>query len=89
MHRFVPLATNNTPHKPLLLHGHQMQHMTCTRLCANQVAREEVATLIKADPADVVPVVNATAAVNTIVASTHLQAGDLILMTNVTYNAVR
>ena len=54
-----------------------------------QAASDEVAKLLHADPADVVPVVNATAAVNTVLASTQLQPGDLIMTTSITYNAVR
>lgn len=56
-----------------------------------QIAREDVAGLIRASSRDVVPVTNATIAVNTIVASV-LKARrpqrDLILITSITYNAV-
>ena len=54
-----------------------------------QGACDEVARLLHADPADVVPVVNATSAVNTVLASTQLQPGDLIMTNSITYNAVR
>ena len=54
-----------------------------------QVAREQVAALIRADAQDVVPVTNATMAVNTIVANvTTAEKEGLILISNITYNAV-
>lgn len=56
--------------------------------CPWQVAREEVAELIRADAADVAPVVNATSAVQAVAASVQLQPGDMILITSITYNAV-
>ena len=48
-----------------------------------------MAGLIGADSADVAPVVNATAAINTVVASAQLRTGDLLLVTSITYPAVR
>ena len=48
-----------------------------------------MASLISAESQDIVPMVNATSAVNTILACTPLQPGDLILLTSITYNAVR
>ena len=48
-----------------------------------------MAELLHASPSDVVPVVNATAAVNTVLASTQMAPGDLIMTTSITYNAVR
>ena len=47
-----------------------------------------MAELLRASPSDVVPVVNATAAVNTVLACTQLERGDLIMTTSITYNAV-
>ncbi|KAK9808120.1 hypothetical protein WJX73_008728 [Symbiochloris irregularis] len=57
-----------------------------------QVAREEVASLIHADSRDVVPLTNATVAVNTIVAGVLRREDtdrDLIMVTSNTYNAVK
>jgi len=51
-------------------------------------ALSEVASFLHADSADVVPVVNVTSAVNSVVDSLQLQPGDLLLMTNATYPAV-
>lgn len=48
----------------------------------------DVADFIKADFKDVVPVLNATCAVNAVVSSLKLKQGDLLLMTNATYPAV-
>ncbi|GBF87620.1 class V aminotransferase [Raphidocelis subcapitata] len=49
----------------------------------------QVARLVGASWRDVVPVVNATTGVNAAVASLPLRRGDLVLMTNATYPAVR
>lgn len=49
----------------------------------------DVAGFVGASWQDVVPVVNATAAVNAVVASLQLRRGDLLLMSNATYPAVR
>ncbi|KAF6258814.1 pyridoxal phosphate-dependent transferase [Scenedesmus sp. NREL 46B-D3] len=49
----------------------------------------DVAGCVGASWQDVVPVVNATAAVNAVVASLQLRKGDLLLMSNATYPAVR
>jgi selenocysteine lyase/cysteine desulfurase len=49
----------------------------------------DVAEFLGADWRDVVPVVNATTAVNTVVNSIKLKRRDLLLMTNATYPAVR
>lgn len=54
-----------------------------------QAAVKQVAALIGAQPADVVPVANATSAVNVVVSSLSLKRGDLLLMTSLTYPAVR
>ncbi|MEW5299020.1 MAG: hypothetical protein WDW36_002075 [Sanguina aurantia] len=48
-----------------------------------------VASLVQASPLDVVPVTNATTAVNCVLQSLTLRPGDLILLTNLTYPAVR
>ena len=48
----------------------------------------DAASFMDADWRDVVPVVNATTAVNTVVNSVKLKRGDLLLMTNATYPAV-
>jgi hypothetical protein len=56
---------------------------------AGQVAAAaQVAQWLGADWQDVVPVVNATSAVNTVVNSLQLGPGDLLLMNNATYPAV-
>jgi selenocysteine lyase/cysteine desulfurase len=49
----------------------------------------DVALFVGASWQDVVPVVNATAAVNAVVDSLQLRRGDLLLMSNATYPAVR
>ena len=54
-----------------------------------QAAVREVAALIGAEPADVVALANATSAVNIVVNSMDLCQGDLLLMTSITYPAVR
>ena len=54
-----------------------------------QAARSEVAALIGARPSDVVHVANATAAANAVIQSTALRRGDLLMMTSLTYPAVR
>lgn len=54
-----------------------------TRACS------QVARLVGASWRDVVPVVNATTGVNAAVGSVPLGRGDLLLMTNATYPAVR
>ena len=48
----------------------------------------ELAGFVGADPQDVVPVVNATTAVNVVLNSLSLGLGDLILLTTLTYPAV-
>jgi selenocysteine lyase/cysteine desulfurase len=48
----------------------------------------DVAGFVGASWQDVVPVVNATAAVNAVVDSLQLRKGDQLLMSNVTYPAV-
>ena len=58
-------------------------------LRVTQAARDEVAALIGAKGQDVVPVVNATAAANIVINGLGLRRGDLLLMTNLTYPAVR
>jgi hypothetical protein len=52
-------------------------------------AAARVAALVGADWRDVVPIVNATAGVNAVVGSVELRPGDLLMMTNATYPAVR
>ena len=47
-----------------------------------------MAELIGARRLDVVPLVNASAAVNTVLANAPLQRGDLVMTTSTTYNAV-
>lgn len=49
----------------------------------------DVAEFVQADWQDVVPVVNATSAVNAVVQSLQLKRGDLLLMSSTTYPAVR
>ena len=48
-----------------------------------------MAELIGAQGRDVVPVTNATAAANIVISGLGLRRGDLLLMTNLTYPAVR
>ena len=48
-----------------------------------------MAALIGARSGDVVPVANATTAVNAVISSVPLRRGDLLLMTSITYPAVR
>lgn len=48
----------------------------------------DVAAFVSADWQDVVPVINATTAVNTVVNSVKLKKGDLLLVANTTYPAV-
>ncbi len=48
-----------------------------------------MAALIGAKGQDMVPVVNATAAANIVINGLGLRRGDLLLMTNLTYPAVR
>lgn len=48
-----------------------------------------MATLIGARSSDVVCMTNATAAANAVISSISLRRGDLLLMTNLTYPAVR
>lgn len=50
---------------------------------------EAVASLVRASPQDVVPVTNATTAINCVLMSLQLRKGDLILITNLTYPAVK
>ena len=57
-----------------------------TRLQPN---RQAVADFIGANACDLVPVTNATTAVNAVVRSWHLRPGDEILTTNLDYNACR
>lgn len=54
-----------------------------------QAARQEVAALIGARSSDVVPVANATTAASAVISSVPLRRGDLLLMTSLTYPAVR
>ena len=54
-----------------------------------QAARQEVAALIGARSSDVVPVANATTAASAVISSVPLRRGDLLLMTSLTYLAVR
>lgn len=75
-------------------HAQRMEQQPCRFMESElfdrmQVAREEVAELIRADAADVAPVVNATSAVQAVAASVQLQPGDMILITSITYNAVK
>ncbi|CAL8469935.1 g9477 [Coccomyxa elongata] len=58
-------------------------------LPALKAARDEVAALIGAQGRDIVPVTNATAATNIIINGLGLRRGDLLLMTNLTYPAVK
>lgn len=53
-----------------------------------QFAKKELAEFIQADEADVVHLTNATAAVNTVLFSSRLRQGDLLLITSITYPAV-
>ena len=53
-----------------------------------QFAKKALADFIQADEADVVHLTNATAAVNTILFSSKLRQGDLLLITSITYPAV-
>jgi selenocysteine lyase/cysteine desulfurase len=55
---------------------------------SKQAARDEVAKLIAAKSADVVPVTNATEAANVVINSISLSKKDYLLMTNLTYPAV-
>ncbi len=54
-----------------------------------QPNRQALAEFIGANPRDLVPVTNATAAVNAVVRSWPLRPGDEILTTNLDYNACR
>ncbi|CAK0779160.1 hypothetical protein CVIRNUC_004708 [Coccomyxa viridis] len=54
-----------------------------------KAARQEVAALIGARSSDVVPVANATTAASAVISSVPLRRGDLLLMTSLTYPAVR
>ena len=54
-----------------------------------QAARQDVAALIGARSSDVVPVANATTAASAVISSVPLRRGDLLLMTSLTYPAVR
>lgn len=49
----------------------------------------QVAGLVHASSKDVVPVVNTTSAVNAVVNSLRLRKGDVLLVTNMTYSAVK
>lgn len=53
-----------------------------------QYAKQELANFIHADEADLVHLTNATAAVNTVLFSSKLRQGDLVLITSITYPAV-
>ena len=48
-----------------------------------------MAALIGARSSDVVPVANATSAASAVISSIPLRRGDLLLMTSLTYPAVR
>jgi hypothetical protein len=63
--------------------------METAGLAALVTAVADVADFVGADWRDVVPVTNATTGVNAVLQSLKLQKGDLILMTNATYAAVR
>jgi isopenicillin-N epimerase len=52
-------------------------------------ARETLAAFLGADPSDLVFVTNATAGVNAVLRSLSLEAGDELLLTNLTYAACR
>ena len=52
-------------------------------------ARGELAAFVGADPADIVPVANATTAVSAVLRSLALDAGDELLVTSHGYNACR
>ncbi len=49
----------------------------------------DLATFLHASADDIVPVANATTAVNAVVQSVPLQKGDVVLVTTATYPAVR
>ncbi|EIE25754.1 PLP-dependent transferase [Coccomyxa subellipsoidea C-169] len=68
--------------QPVLFHETEV-------LPALKAARDEVAALIGAKGQDMVPVVNATAAANIVINGLGLRRGDLLLMTNLTYPAVK
>ena len=53
-----------------------------------QRSRQALAQLVGARCQDVVPLVNATAAINIVLANTRLQPGDLVMTTSIQYNAV-
>jgi isopenicillin-N epimerase len=66
-----------------------VRFMETAGLAALVTAVADVAHFVGADWRDVVPVTNATTGVNAVLQSLKLQKGDLILMTNGTYAAVR
>ena len=61
--------------------------MLCARAAVAAAARE-VALFVGARPCDLVPVQNATTAVNTVVRAAGLGRGDVVLLFNTTYPAV-
>lgn len=71
------------------LEAQPVRFMESTLMTALVAARDQVARLVGAQEGDVVCVPNATTAINCVVNSLHLRKGDLLLMTSLTYPAVR
>lgn len=72
-----------------LLEKQPVAFMEIVSIPALLAAVADVADLLRLDRNDVVPLVNATTAVSTVVQSLKLKAGDVILICNTTYPAVR
>lgn len=68
---------------------HTQTHPSTPQSTAILASRDEVASFVRAAPGDVVPVQNVTTAVNSVVNSLLLQPGDLLMMTSLSYPAVR
>ncbi|KAG2434800.1 hypothetical protein HXX76_007685 [Chlamydomonas incerta] len=71
------------------LEAQPVRFMETVALKALVAAVADAARFVGASPADVVPVTNATTAVNAVLAAVPLRRGDWVLMFNTTYPAVK
>ncbi|GFR47698.1 hypothetical protein Agub_g9450 [Astrephomene gubernaculifera] len=71
------------------MEGQPVRFMETVAVRGLVAAVADAARFIGAAPRDVVPVVNATSAVNAVLRSVPLRRGDWVLMFNTTYSAVR